>query len=81
MVFTFEFYVGMFWSAFYLANTVGPSLGGILVHFCGFRTATVAYFIFICFNLILDYFAMSVDDKIKKYELYMERKNSRLRDD
>ena len=56
--FFFQF-LGMWSTAFYFGNFVGPTLAGISVDAYGFRQTTVYFFGLLCAILIVDLFELS----------------------
>ena len=50
----------MWTSSFYLGNFVGPTFGGVLVDYYGFRTTAVVMFCACCLSVIIDTVELSL---------------------
>ena len=67
------FFTGIWTSSFYLGNFVGPTFGGILVDYYGFRKSSVVVFGACCFSALVDiidclYINYFISEKSEEYQ-------------
>ena len=57
---------GMWSTAFYFGNFLGPTVAGVTVDLYGFRATTVGFFVLMCLMLIVDFFELGYTIKTTK---------------
>lgn len=66
---------GLWSTAFYLGNFIGPTLGGIFTDIYGYRTTTVGFFVLYCLALVVDFFELTYNVKTRRRQQTYEELN------